>query len=714
MSDDDEFKALLEHAGEPMPASSRASIRTTIAAALEHTLATTADRGSSPTEVVVEPIAIGAAAFRRAQRRWFAVVGAGAVAAAAVAAFVVTNRSDRIAVTDPDPTAPLATSSPTLSTVATTRPAAPTTIPAGPGTTATMPSTSTDTEATTSASTGPTATTGATTPPSIVPVVGMTVPQLTPRSVSFPTVLDGWYVGSAVDNADGSTAAVLLHTTDGGVSWQTVDPPAPLSASDGSLSVGFADEHNGWLLGNDTDGNSVLVATHDGGASWAVITLDSGNASPMALATANGAVHVVAFDSAADGSTTLRIFTSAVAADDFAMSDLAIQPGAGPVFDASIALGGAGGWIAYNDRVLVDAARLVDGRWVAWQPPCSVADPEADVASVAATNDGTTLIVACTRSDFADPPVSIRLARSTDGGTAFANTSPLPESTQANDGTGTTPAVSFIVLPDADTIVVGYERSDGRFSIVRSVDGGSTWTEVQRFSESAQPVPAYEYTITRLPGAPIVVQTPPGIGIVSTDGGATWDQLATTVVGSMARSDLRRIDLETGRIFGFDAGNAPGTNSPSPETLLAVVIPVLGPPSLDTGWYTVPVLANQSEANCWVGSVVRVIIWGDLSFLFADDGTHQYLTNWQIGTADPARGIDLVVPKPAATPTGIVTTPAAGDSVPSTFGIGGSVAALESVYPSYAPHLLGGLNSSLRIQTDGADTITEIGVENGC
>ncbi|MCU1387114.1 MAG: hypothetical protein JWL72_452, partial [Ilumatobacteraceae bacterium] len=631
---DDELKRLLDQSGDAMPASSRASIRTTIASALEQTPVIQGGGATTATEVVVEPIAIGAAVSRRAQRRWFAIVGAGAVAAAAVAVFVVANRSDRISVTDPNPTAPVATVSPTASTAPTSQTSqtsvtpSPTTawIPAGPGTSSTLPPGSTDGEATTSPPSEPTATTA----PTIVLPPGMTIPKLTPTSVSFPTVLDGWYVGSS-DTPDGSAATVLLHTTDGGVTWETIDLPSPLSATVGSLSVDFADDHNGWLLGNDADGTGVLLATHDDGATWAVVTLDSGSASPMAIAAADANVHVVAFDSAADGSTTLRIFTSAVASDDFVASDLAIQPGAGPVFDASIALGGTKGWITYNDRVLTDAARLVDGRWVAWQPPCSVTDPDADVASVAATSDGTTVVVACTRSDFAEPPVSIRLARSTDGGTVFGETSPLPASSQAGDGTGTTPSVSFIVLPDAGTIVVGYERSDARFSIVRSTDDGSTWNEVQRFSESSQPPPAYEYTITSLPGAPIVVETPPGIGIVSTDRGATWAPLTAAAVGTANSSDLRQIDLETGRIFGFGAGNAPDANSPSPDTLLAAVIPVLGQPSLDTGWYTVPTRPDQSEANCWVGARVRVIIWGDLSFLFGDDGTHQVLTNWQIG-----------------------------------------------------------------------------------
>jgi len=215
------------------------------------------------------------------------------------------------------------------------------------------------------------------------------------------------------------------------------------------------------------------------------------------------------------------------------------------------------------------------------------------------------------------------------------------------------------------------------------------------------------------------VVTGTGIGIVSNDDGATWTPMAVDTAQPVG---LAQIDLVTGRLFGFDAGGLHGTNTPTPEQFLARAVPVLGQPDLDTGWYSVPEHPYADGSDCWGLATARVLIWGDLSLLFIQDGTRQILADWQLGGADfPARGIDLVVTPPVPHPSGVTTVGTAGDPA-ATFGLGSSIAALAAMFPQYAPRGaggqvsgFGGLNNSMYVATgEDGDTITRIAVENGC
>lgn len=87
------------------------------------------------------------------------------------------------------------------------------------------------------------------------------------RGVHFPTASDGWAVGDAVVDTSGSVIApaVILHTSNGGASWQ-------LQASGVTASlkaVRFSSVSNGWAVGS----GGVILHTVDGGATW---TLQSG------------------------------------------------------------------------------------------------------------------------------------------------------------------------------------------------------------------------------------------------------------------------------------------------------------------------------------------------------------------------------------------------------------------------------------------------------
>lgn len=84
------------------------------------------------------------------------------------------------------------------------------------------------------------------------------------RSVWFVTPREGWVVG--YDQA--ASNGIILHTTDGGESWERVDPGIEL---DGVLfEVHFPSRYVGWIAG---PGGSALRTT-DGGRSWEMIDVE--------------------------------------------------------------------------------------------------------------------------------------------------------------------------------------------------------------------------------------------------------------------------------------------------------------------------------------------------------------------------------------------------------------------------------------------------------
>ena len=95
--------------------------------------------------------------------------------------------------------------------------------------------------------------------------------------VSFPDAVHGWAVGGGSHSPGMGPAVggppVILHTADGGLTWQTQSA----GASFGSLnSVDFIDANHGWIAGSSGPfpaGRPVLAATSDGGVTWNSVTL---------------------------------------------------------------------------------------------------------------------------------------------------------------------------------------------------------------------------------------------------------------------------------------------------------------------------------------------------------------------------------------------------------------------------------------------------------
>ncbi|NMB75285.1 MAG: hypothetical protein GYA21_09160 [Myxococcales bacterium] len=82
--------------------------------------------------------------------------------------------------------------------------------------------------------------------------------------VTFSGAQQGWAVG-------GGGAGLILHTTDGGATWN----PQPVPGSgqiqpDYVYGVSFVDETHGYAVAGFGDGNPMVLTTENGGAAWTV------------------------------------------------------------------------------------------------------------------------------------------------------------------------------------------------------------------------------------------------------------------------------------------------------------------------------------------------------------------------------------------------------------------------------------------------------------
>ena len=82
-------------------------------------------------------------------------------------------------------------------------------------------------------------------------IFGMTLPTRL-FSVSFPDAVNAWAAGAY---------GALLHTADGGLSWQR----QPLATQSDITGVDFPDAHHRWLV-MDSPASSHTVALHTTGA----------------------------------------------------------------------------------------------------------------------------------------------------------------------------------------------------------------------------------------------------------------------------------------------------------------------------------------------------------------------------------------------------------------------------------------------------------------
>ena len=95
-------------------------------------------------------------------------------------------------------------------------------------------------------------------------------------SLSFPTTNEGWAVGGG--GPQGGLVyggpRLILHTTDGGLSWQTQYDVAGTSGSS-FRAVDFVDAQHGWASGSTLMGRPCVARTTDGGATWRFVNFST-------------------------------------------------------------------------------------------------------------------------------------------------------------------------------------------------------------------------------------------------------------------------------------------------------------------------------------------------------------------------------------------------------------------------------------------------------
>jgi len=340
--------------------------------------------------------------------------------------------------------------------------------------------------------------------PPATPIASTSLLGLSPASVTFVSPDDGWVLGTGTCSS--APCAAIARTADGGRTWAKVSAPhASIVPGGGQGAPGisglrFADARNGWAFGPD------LWATHDGGATWARLTIPGlpADAAIFALASAHGTVHAVVLDG-----QDYRVASSPVGADDFRLGPVRVAVGAGPVPAVQQVLSGAAGWMIENDRTVVGGARLVNGAWVAWQPPC------ADVVGPAflAASSSTELAAACDVGLWGTS-TGDHLYLSHDGGSTFVESGAAVPLQMAAQVASASPSV----------IVVGGSDATGAV-LVATFDGGRTWIIVARlgavtiadlgFTTAAQGV-----VITAPAGGPASL-------LMTRDGGRTWAAVGT-------------------------------------------------------------------------------------------------------------------------------------------------------------------------------------------
>ncbi len=280
-----------------------------------------------------------------------------------------------------------------------------------------------------------------------------------PASVTFVSADLGWVLGGAP--CTGGTCAAIARTGDGGRTWTGAGaPPTTIGVNEfsgsGVAGLRFASPEDGWAFGPE------LWSTHDGGTSWRRIAIPGLPAGfqVMALEAAGGLVHAAIFDG--DGAV-VRIASSPVGEDAWTVSSTTVDVGGGPVPAAQIVLHGTSGWLVEVNRAVVGGARLVDGTWQPWRPPCLDANGPATLAAATDVD-----LAAICDVGLWSTPTGIRLFTSADGGASFAEAAArVPVSIMAG-----------IATPTAGTVVVGGGIPSGGSELVASFDGGATWSVV--------------------------------------------------------------------------------------------------------------------------------------------------------------------------------------------------------------------------------------------
>jgi hypothetical protein len=124
-------------------------------------------------------------------------------------------------------------------------------------------------------------------PAPVIPV-GLPVQGFIPSDVTALSADQWWVVGYDGASCSSASCTRILHTTDGGHTFESIPTPPVTPAQGGQQAVRlrFADPGNGWLV----SATGSVWATHDGGSRW---SQDGAAGSVTDLEASGGAVYAV-------------------------------------------------------------------------------------------------------------------------------------------------------------------------------------------------------------------------------------------------------------------------------------------------------------------------------------------------------------------------------------------------------------------------------------
>jgi photosystem II stability/assembly factor-like uncharacterized protein len=302
-----------------------------------------------------------------------------------------------------------------------------------------------------------------------------------------------------------------LRTTDDGASWSSVPVPpvGPEGADAPPLKVRFADPDDGWIF-SSLPGQAKVQAwsTHNGGQDWSAISFPVRSPGSAGIEDLEAAAGVVA--AAVQVGDEAEIFSSPVGANAWHRVGGPYELGAGPVPWGELALQGRSGWFVQDDRVVVSGGRIEpSGAWASWRPPCSSAGGPVLVTAPTASR----VDAVCTEGVWTGQRISVALLRSTNGGTSFGPSRPVPVA-----------SADLAAAVGTSTVAVGTQvngSSSASVALEMSFDNGASWQSVYRHAGSGWS----ELGFTTLTQGVAIVISPPGhlnTMLFTRDGGRHW------------------------------------------------------------------------------------------------------------------------------------------------------------------------------------------------
>jgi len=319
--------------------------------------------------------------------------------------------------------------------------------------------------------------------------------------VTFVSPTEGWVLGTAPCSSAPCTS--ILRTLDAGETWQGIAAPRTALSEGVSQNPGsgvnqlrFANASDGWAFGPD------LWATHDGGSTWQAVSLPGVPAGSTVMALEASAVTVTAV--VTDGDGNIRIETSPVGQDAWALSPVSVPIGAGPVPVPQLVLQGSSGWMVEVDRTVIGGARLTNGQWQRWSPPCLNGGGPMELAA----SSPLALVADCSLGIWTGTPVGTHLFVSQDGGTTFAE---APATIPGDGGAIASPSPSVAVVGSTD--------------LVATFDGGQTWSTVYSGGSGS----GFDLVGFTTPEQGVAIRGTAGEGstlLITRDGGHSWSAVS--------------------------------------------------------------------------------------------------------------------------------------------------------------------------------------------